>query len=455
MDLDLNEIMHLMPTIIIGMIGHVADGKSTISKALSGKKTQQFSDELENGITIKLGYANVKIFKCGTCPSPDCYDSGPSSEMQKWCKICGVEMELVVHISLVDCPGHQKLTSTMWSGTCIMDYTILVESITNPTIPAPQTWEHMVATQIAGIENAAVCLNKVDIIGSKSSSKKTITEKVNELKSFVTKFDSDKIVIPTSAVFGINMNVLCEYIANLQVKEKNLTVFPKMIGIRSFDINEPKKLTSDYKLKGGTLGGSLVQGILKVGSTVLIYPGHTQHSDFDEEHYTDENDNKIVIKVKNWKYYPIESNVLSIYSETEKLDFAIPGGLVGVQLDIDPGLTRKDNMVGHMLVMKDSDHGINVTTKLLLKVTDIFPDIKTKKEKTLNLLGGERIKVHINADEVDGTIKKYKDSKKTISVFLDKPVAVCPDSKIVLSDYKTNNIMARCNIEELVPCELI
>ena len=454
--MDLNTMMHTMPTIILGMIGHVADGKSTISKALSGKKTQQFSDELEHGITIKLGYANVKFFKCNECAPPKCYSSGPSSDMEKFCKYCGNESILVAHVSLVDCPGHQKLTSTMWSGTCIMDYTILVESITNAVIPAPQTWEHMVATQIAGIPNAAVCLNKVDIVGAKSSGKKALFEKVDELRSFVKEFDSDKIVIPTSAVFGINMDVLCECIANLPVKEKDFTLFPKMIGIRSFDINEPVKLTSAHKLKGGTLGGSLVQGILKVGDTVLIYPGHSKETDSGETKCkNDKSDEKIMLVYKNWEYYPIEATVMSIYSETECLETAIPGGLVGVQLDVDPGLTRKDKMVGHMLVTKGCDHEICVTSKLLLNITDIFPDIKTKTAKAITFTGGVRVKVHVNADEVDGTIKKYKNETQTVSVFLDKPVAVCPDSKIVLSEYKSGNIIARCDIIESVSCDLM
>lgn len=454
--MDLNKMMYTMPTIILGMIGHVADGKSTISKALSGKKTQQFSDELEHGITIKLGYANVKIYKCNECSSPKCYSSGPSSDMEKFCKYCGKESTLVAHVSLVDCPGHQKLTSTMWGGTCIMDYTILVESISNPTIPAPQTWEHMVATQIAGIPNAIVCLNKVDIVGAKSSGKKIILEKVEQLRSFVREFDSDKIVVPTSAVFGINMDVLCECIANLPVKEKDMAIFPKLIGIRSFDINEPVKLSDTHNLKGGTLGGSLVQGVLRVGDVVLIFPGHSQETEEDEVKCTNDTTNTTaMLKYKNWAYYPIESTILSIRSETEYLEAAIPGGLIGVQLDIDPGLTRKDKMVGHMLVLKGSDHKICVTTKLLLHITDIFPDIKTKAEKQLTITGGVRVKVNVNADEVEGTIKKYNIEDKTVSVFVDKPIAVCPDSKIVLSEYKSGNILARCDIIESIPCELM
>jgi len=38
-----------------GTIGHVAHGKSTIVKAVSGVQTVRFKNELERNITIKLG----------------------------------------------------------------------------------------------------------------------------------------------------------------------------------------------------------------------------------------------------------------------------------------------------------------------------------------------------------------------------------------------------------------
>lgn len=62
-------------TINIGTIGHVAHGKSTLVKAISGVHTVKFKNELERNITIKLGYANAKIYRCTneSCPRPNCY----------------------------------------------------------------------------------------------------------------------------------------------------------------------------------------------------------------------------------------------------------------------------------------------------------------------------------------------------------------------------------------------
>lgn len=39
----------------VGTIGHVAHGKSTVVKAVSGVQTVRFKNELERNITIKLG----------------------------------------------------------------------------------------------------------------------------------------------------------------------------------------------------------------------------------------------------------------------------------------------------------------------------------------------------------------------------------------------------------------
>ena len=58
------SVIQRQATINIGTIGHVAHGKSTVVKAISGVQTVRFKNELERNITIKLGYANAKIYKC-------------------------------------------------------------------------------------------------------------------------------------------------------------------------------------------------------------------------------------------------------------------------------------------------------------------------------------------------------------------------------------------------------
>ena len=52
----------MQATINLGTIGHVAHGKSTVVKAISGVMTVRFKNELVRNITIKLGYANAKVW---------------------------------------------------------------------------------------------------------------------------------------------------------------------------------------------------------------------------------------------------------------------------------------------------------------------------------------------------------------------------------------------------------
>jgi translation initiation factor 2 subunit 3 len=131
-DVDLSKLTPLSPEIIarqatinIGTIGHVAHGKSTLVKAISGVQTVRFKNELERNITIKLGYANAKVYKCQNkaCPRPGCYVSYSSDkEVNPRCEREGCEgtMDLLRHVSFVDCPGHDILMSTMLSGAAVM-----------------------------------------------------------------------------------------------------------------------------------------------------------------------------------------------------------------------------------------------------------------------------------------------------------------------------------------------
>eukprot|EP00158_Paraphelidium_tribonemae_P005678 Partr_v1_DN27460_c1_g1_i3_m72279 putative eukaryotic translation initiation factor 2 len=118
------EVISKQATINIGTIGHVAHGKSTVVKAISGVQTVRFKNELERNITIKLGYANAKIFACSKCPRPTRYRSYGSAKMPPFAcgrGDCDGEMELVRHVSFVDCPGHDVLMATMLSGAAVMD----------------------------------------------------------------------------------------------------------------------------------------------------------------------------------------------------------------------------------------------------------------------------------------------------------------------------------------------
>merc|ERR1719353_2616593 len=49
---------------------------------------------------------------------------------------------------------------------------------------------------------------------------------------------------------------------------------------------------------------------------------------------------------------PIYSKVVSLFAEGNALQYAVPGGLIGVGTHIDPTLTRADRLVGQVLGLK-------------------------------------------------------------------------------------------------------
>lgn len=105
---------------------------------------------------------------------------------------------------------------------------------------------------------------------------------------------------------------------------------PRLIVIRSFDVNKPGAEVKD--LKGGVAGGSILSGVLKIGQEIEVRPG-------------------IVTKDSEGKMHcrPIYSRVETLLAESNPLPFAVPGGLIGVGTRIDPTLCRADRLVGQVL----------------------------------------------------------------------------------------------------------
>src|SRR3990167_5482083 len=103
-----------IPEINVGVVGHIDHGKTSLLSKLTGKFTDTHSEELKRGITIKLGYADMTIYKCGN-------EFLNKDVKEKKC----VPFR---YVSFVDAPGHEMLMATMLSGAAIIDAAILVIS---------------------------------------------------------------------------------------------------------------------------------------------------------------------------------------------------------------------------------------------------------------------------------------------------------------------------------------
>ena len=390
--------MFSQPLINIGMIGHVSDGKSTLTKSLTGIVTQRFSKEKESNITIRLGYANALIYKCKTCEEPKCYYSVGTNNKDpklKLCKHCETEGEIVNHVSFVDCPGHNSFMGTMLNGTSVMDYTITVESAVNKTFPAPQTVQHLNAIESNFIQNVAFILNKIDLVPEA-----TTMTKLDELEEFQQKYKCKSAPrIPVSAAFDINVDVVCEILAKLKAPKRELESEKlRMSVIRSFNINLPG--TQIEELKGGVVGGSIVKGTINIDDYIYIYPG---------------------IIYEN-SYEPLKSKVQSLFSEKISLTSAISGGLIGIGLDIDPGLTGDDALVGNVIKKVRFLENEYVTKNLTLKV---------KLYEDYNINDNSNFILNINTNNLVGVLKEIVDD---LYIFeLEKAIYIEHDDKITLS----------------------
>ena len=147
MKIKYSDIIKNQPNTNLGMIGHVASGKSTLAYQITGVKTQKFASEKERNITIHIGYANAKIF---VDKNDELHTTNSDTNILK--DDDGDEMKLIKHISIVDCPGHESFMSNMINGSAVMDASVLVIA-TNEKIPQPQTFEHLQAVESLNISN--------------------------------------------------------------------------------------------------------------------------------------------------------------------------------------------------------------------------------------------------------------------------------------------------------------
>lgn len=388
------------PEVNIGTIGHVDHGKTTLVQSLTGTWASRHSEELKRGITIKLGYADMPIYKCPKCEPPKNYTIKP------YCETCNSEAEFVRAISFVDAPGHEALMATMLSGAAIMDGAILVIAADEPC-PQPQTREHLAAAEVSGIKNLIIVQNKIDIVDEKRA-----IANYKEIKAFIKGTVAETApIIPISAQRGINIDVLLNAIQTIiPTPKRDETKPPMMFIIRSFDVNKPG--TTIEGLEGGIIGGTIAQGKFAVGDEIEIRPGIMA-----------EREGKTV-------YDPLISEIVSLQAGSQDVKEATCGGLVGVGTCLDPSYSKADGLTGSIagktgqlpptlteLTLETHVLERAVGTKELLKVEKINPD--------------ETLLLHVGSAVNVGKVIAIK--QNVIKVKLTRPICALPGSRVAIS----------------------
>ena len=114
----------------LGTAGHIDHGKTTLCLHLTGVDTDRLRDEKSRGISIDLGFAEVKT-------------------------------PLGHRLGLIDVPGHERFIRNMVAGVCGMDGVIFVVAADEGVMP--QSREHFDIIRLLGVEDGVTVLTKCDM----------------------------------------------------------------------------------------------------------------------------------------------------------------------------------------------------------------------------------------------------------------------------------------------------
>ena len=394
--------LHLpkQPEVNIGTIGHVDHGKTTLVEAITGVWAAKHSEELRRGITIKLGYADAPVFKCPGCEDIQSYTTDPT------CPKCDSKGEFVRAVSFVDAPGHEALMATMLSGATVMDGAMLIIAA-NEHCPQPQTREHLAAIELAGVKNIIIVQNKIDIVDEKRAMKS-----YNEIVSFVKGTVAEgKPIIPVSAQHSVNIDAVLQALEeNIPTPVRDPSKPPRMFVVRSFDVNKPG--ASLDELVGGVIGGSISQGVFKVGDEIEIRPGIR------------------VEKQGRTFYESLFTEITSLNAGGKDVKEAQSGGLVGIGTYLDPSLTKADGLTGNLIGKPDllppNRSELVLDTQLLQRA------IGTKELVQVdNVIKGERLLLDVGTTITVGKVESAK--KNLVTLQLARPVCAEDGARAAIS----------------------
>lgn len=216
-----------MKHIIIGTAGHVDHGKTRLTLALTGKNTDRLAEEQKRGITIEIGFAQLTLANGQTA-------------------------------SIVDVPGHEKFIRNMLVGASGVDVALMIVAADEGFMP--QTQEHLEILSLLGVQNGIIVITKCDLADEEWL--EAIMEETRE--RVAGSFLENAPMLPVSAVTGQGLEELKQAIVDLLERTQ-----PRVP-------DRPLRLPIDrvFSLSGygAIVTGTLVDGSLKTGESVMLYP---------------------------------------------------------------------------------------------------------------------------------------------------------------------------------------
>jgi translation initiation factor 2 subunit 3 len=183
---------------------------------------------------------------------------------------------------------------------------------------------------------------------------------------------------------------------------------PIMHVLRSFDVNKPG--TPIKQVKGGIIGGALIQGEFELEDEIEIRPG--------------------LLDEKKGKFEPITSQISTLGTGAGLVETVKPGGLVAIGTKLDPTFTKSDSLIGSVIgrpgtLPKDVED-VTVETHLFDTAVGTADMVKVEPIKVR-----EPLRLNIGTSAAVGTVTNVKDGK--IEIKLKKPVCLMPRSRVAVS----------------------
>ncbi len=380
-----------LPTINVGIFGHIDHGKTTLLSRLTGIWASRHSEELKRGITIKLGYADIVISK-----DQDVYNREGKGTP-------------IVHVSFIDSPGHEMLMSTMLSGASLIDTAILVIAA-NEGIK-PQTREHLIALHAKNVKHLIVVQNKIDLIPQEKA-RQNYKDILELLKG---RYDNAP-VIPTSAQQEVNLDKIYQAIAKLPIPSRESSGTPLFLVARSFDINRPG--TKPQNLHGAVLGGTLKKGKLKVGDKIEIKPG------------------RVIKEANQYHYKTVETKIVKLFNGSTEVQELTPGGSMSIETELDMVLGKNDALAGCVASLSKTLPEITTHIKVNYRLfSESFTSAGTVKIDLLK--PSETILLSINTSKTLAMIKKIHGSEAEL--LLKTPIVPFKGNNVALArNYNTH-----------------
>lgn len=216
-----------MRDIVVGMAGHIDHGKTTVVKYLTGVDTDTLPEEKSRGMTINLGFTQIK------------FDDGS-------------------RVGLIDVPGHEKFIKNMSAGVSGVDYLLMVIACDDGIMP--QTEEHFQILKLFGVKKGMILLTKRDLVDEKRYEE--VKKQCREY--FKGSFLENSPLLPLSIIdiesYNILKNLLKDELKKIDLEEKER--YFRMDIDRVFSV----------KGFGCVVTGTVKSGKISIGDTLTIYP---------------------------------------------------------------------------------------------------------------------------------------------------------------------------------------